>query len=446
MAKWFIFFALTLTNCQSGDNDITELKKRYSIEEINYFYETALYNEELGEQPHFIVKWKHDILISIFGDTLVGDHARVQDVIEQLNALSLPIGISMTPDTTVANLRVRFGNKQQLNLANSVRGHANITATKRGIAQYADVEIVNDTPEKIRDNVHRQSIILEEITQSLGIPADSYAYPRSVFYEGWNREIQLSEIDKRIIQLLYEPSIPVGCTCAQFAEDFADVLQSVNGRKGLFQSKLYHQNSQREFLNYVQSQSISRTTVKRILQRGLVKSQRDTILRVVKYIKPVPVTLHGDTIAEQKVIVQKILSLFEETAPFLHLYLSDRKPTDKVGIQIKFEKDPSASSAVTAQTYPWYMEDSLFSQRIGANVEVVYRDTTEALLKLPLALADILYYSVCVIRQDGKPSVYENGSLQLKPEYAELLHTYYAPELANNMTKTQLESVLEQMQ
>ena len=373
------------------------------------------------------------------------DKDHVLNAIDQLNALNLPVRLFLTEDRQLANVPVWFGTRKDLALNDHNWGRFDLTINNKGFITKGKIRIATPSAGESSTSKRRGSVILEEITQTLGVIGDSYAYPLSIFYENWSEQTKLTKIDKRIIQLLYEPSIPAGYTCEQFEEDFADVLLSVNDHKGLFQSKLYYQNSQREFLNYVQSQPVSLTTIKRILQQGLVKSQRDTVLRVVKYIKPVPVTLHGDTTAEQKAIVRKILSLFEKTAPFLHLYLSDRKPTDKVGIQIKFEKDPSASSAVTAQTYPWYTEDSLFSQRIGANVEVVYRDTTEALLKLPLALADILYYSVCVIRQDGKPSVYENGSLQLKPEYAELLHTYYAPELANNMTKEQLESVLAQM-
>lgn len=45
--------------------------------------------------------------------------------------------------------------------------------------------------------------IREEITQGLGLINDSWKYPESIFYQGYSKVIQYSELDKSIIQKLY---------------------------------------------------------------------------------------------------------------------------------------------------------------------------------------------------------------------------------------------------
>jgi hypothetical protein len=53
------------------------------------------------------------------------------------------------------------------------------------------------------DTEAQRSILREEITQSLGLCNDSWKYKNSVFYQGWGTVTEYSDLDKEIIQMLY---------------------------------------------------------------------------------------------------------------------------------------------------------------------------------------------------------------------------------------------------
>jgi hypothetical protein len=46
-------------------------------------------------------------------------------------------------------------------------------------------------------------LLREELTQSLGLGNDSFRFPESIFYQGWTNTTSYAEIDKKIIQKLY---------------------------------------------------------------------------------------------------------------------------------------------------------------------------------------------------------------------------------------------------
>jgi hypothetical protein len=53
------------------------------------------------------------------------------------------------------------------------------------------------------DTQAQRSILREELTQSLGLYNDSWKYPNSIFYQGGNDVTEYSDLDKEIIQMLY---------------------------------------------------------------------------------------------------------------------------------------------------------------------------------------------------------------------------------------------------
>jgi hypothetical protein len=50
---------------------------------------------------------------------------------------------------------------------------------------------------------YRKHLFLEELTQSLGFPNDSYKYSNSIFYQGESRDTIYNSIDSAIIKVLY---------------------------------------------------------------------------------------------------------------------------------------------------------------------------------------------------------------------------------------------------
>jgi hypothetical protein len=49
----------------------------------------------------------------------------------------------------------------------------------------------------------QKHLLREELTQSLGLLNDSWKYPESIFYQGWTTTTEFTEMDKRLIDLIY---------------------------------------------------------------------------------------------------------------------------------------------------------------------------------------------------------------------------------------------------
>jgi hypothetical protein len=49
----------------------------------------------------------------------------------------------------------------------------------------------------------QKHLLREELTQSLGLFNDSYKYENSIFQQRWTTTTEYADIDKKIIQILY---------------------------------------------------------------------------------------------------------------------------------------------------------------------------------------------------------------------------------------------------
>lgn len=68
----------------------------------------------------------------------------------------------------------------------------------------------------------RCHLIREELTQSMGLARDSNSYPDSIFYSVWGSTNFYSELDKSLIKMLYNTSVPLGADEAQVRQYFAN--------------------------------------------------------------------------------------------------------------------------------------------------------------------------------------------------------------------------------
>ena len=75
----------------------------------------------------------------------------------------------------------------------------------------------------------RKHLIREELTQSLGLPKDSLKYPDSMFYDNWTTTTSYSDIDKKIISMLYYPPVGPGMTRNEVIRIFTILCDSPAG-------------------------------------------------------------------------------------------------------------------------------------------------------------------------------------------------------------------------
>jgi hypothetical protein len=61
---------------------------------------------------------------------------------------------------------------------------------------YVDLYRANEIDEQ-------KHLLREELTQSLGLVNDSWKYKNSIFYQGWTTTTEYSDIDRELIDILY---------------------------------------------------------------------------------------------------------------------------------------------------------------------------------------------------------------------------------------------------
>jgi hypothetical protein len=123
-----------------------------------------------------------------------------------LNGLISTINITIVSNKSDANLIVLFGSAQEYNEFES--NSVGYTDQNQGLfIVYGREELTYATMyvdiERTSTNDGQKHLLREELTQSLGLCNDSYDYPESIFYQGWTETTEYAEIDKELIQMLY---------------------------------------------------------------------------------------------------------------------------------------------------------------------------------------------------------------------------------------------------
>ncbi len=203
--------------------------KGYSSEEIiKYFGDVALQTEFAGSTNNsdLLRRWGEPIRCFIYGEPTSEDLLLIDSLFEELNSISGFVGIGITDKAEDANVRVHFvaGEEYDTLASQYVRGSSDGFATcwyytDSNLYYEAEVGICMDVTQTTRN-----SVILEELVQMLGLLNDSYLYADSIFYQSFNEPQWPSDLDWIMVQLLYHPSIKPGITYEECAELLPHIL------------------------------------------------------------------------------------------------------------------------------------------------------------------------------------------------------------------------------
>ena len=192
-----------------NDEKSLELLQNLDREALDYFFEVAL-NSEFGDSSSQIRKWTQAIEIYISGSYTDTDENTVKNIIDELKtitdeSLQIKIGSKET-----ANLTIIFCDPSEFNTHNdyvpeNVNGFVTVWKNQNSEIQKSQILISSSSSDSLRPH-----IIREELTQSLGLLNDSWEYENSIFYQGYSKTDQYSDIDKLVIQILYLSSIEPG--------------------------------------------------------------------------------------------------------------------------------------------------------------------------------------------------------------------------------------------
>ncbi len=210
LAAAALLAALALGGCGARQVSLTPVEADgYSARQIcDYFCEIA-FESEYGGARGFVCKWTKEIVVRVEGEFGEGETAVLDDLCTRLGEIPGFPGIRYARPDEEANFTVHFVMQNELS---ALFGDAAVASSgmsrfyygrESGEIRRAEAGIAtNITPQSAK-----ASVICEEFLQSLGLAADSYSYPESVFYEGYNVSLRPAAIDWAVLEVLYSEAI-----------------------------------------------------------------------------------------------------------------------------------------------------------------------------------------------------------------------------------------------
>jgi hypothetical protein len=178
--------------------------KRYDQETNEYFDEIVMYSEFSETRRSSPFRWTTDMKIYVDGEKPDYLMSELNKIVTELNDLIDPITIRVVNRKQDANYIIFFGTHIEFANLYSLMDKSKLERNwglfevypNRGI-MYVDIERTSF------DYEAQKHLLREELTQSLGLLNDSWKYPESIFYQGWTTTTEFTEIDKRLIDLIY---------------------------------------------------------------------------------------------------------------------------------------------------------------------------------------------------------------------------------------------------
>lgn len=218
----------------------------YEEELIKYFNEVAL-QSEYDDNPQRIIKWRKPMILFVSKDKAYKSQMEmIQKTVNDINELSTDgFKIELNEDISKCNAFLYLCNKEKVaQLAPDFYETFEdgiIDDDFSGLA-YAEFNWSNYTINKVLIYIDsddpidvQKSTILEEITQSIGLPNDPKTYSNSIFYENKSEENivvnEYSKMDSDIVRLLYHPKMKPGLNVRQTEKVIKSILKKESENK-----------------------------------------------------------------------------------------------------------------------------------------------------------------------------------------------------------------------
>ncbi len=213
--RWWQAILLLLFACnRAGEQKSTNSSQLSAAKQ--YFLSIA-FAPEYGEGAQ-IKKWIKDVRIFVPDTTQTQLNRELDNILVELKPLIGEIRIYRVDSRSKANFMVYFGNASTY--VNTYAPEAeHFVGNNQGLfwvhwdeksaitdgSMYVDIERTGDVE-------CQKHLLREELTQSLGLMQDTQQYPTSIFQQNWTCNTTYSNVDRKLIQLLYLPAIKPGMT------------------------------------------------------------------------------------------------------------------------------------------------------------------------------------------------------------------------------------------
>ncbi|HML70182.1 MAG TPA: hypothetical protein PKA78_02315, partial [Macellibacteroides fermentans] len=263
---------------------------------------------------------------------------------------------------------------------------------------------------------------LEEFTQMLGVSGDSFHYPNSIFFEGGGIRLNFSDIDKEVIKLLYEPSIPVRYSRQQFEKDFGDVL--------------YHVNAPQKIADYVLANNIPLHSLDYVRRYSF----HDSLF--VKWPSEIYISLNDNYSKEDSLYFNKAVDAFNSVSKQLRLIVEKKSPELYPSINIHYRSGTKLEGIFSdSETVVGVM---MFPRRVKSDIRSTVKITD--VWKLNMNIFSSLYFSLGFDNNNSYDDVLAIDSLDnivIKSDYKEMLALIYEPVFYSGLTLKEFDEALK---
>lgn len=419
---------------------------QYGSEVINYFYEIAFYQDWEGNIEEGW-KWEDDIQISLHGDLMENDSLFVQEALAEINSLNLPISLSLVSNPSESNVKMFFGSREYL--VKSLNLTDNDYFIGRGIVEKKDAKVsvkigISDTNsypkiDSMSTLFIRKTTILEEITQSLGLPGDSFTYYKSRFFQERNKVEGLSDMDKKVIEFLYDPKV------------FKNHKINRKDFEKRFTEVLYNQISARKFQEMVQEHNLSRQDLDKLNKMVFRPETKNTF---VKFPRNVFVKLSEDSTKAQLDFCKALITQCNAITPHFQLKLEgnntiwNRYPS----ITIHYEEGEEYKEMVYSQTRVT-TNKMMFPYQIAGDIWIRFNDPKKEIIPYHKAifvqnknLTSALFKILGIATPSNILVSEHTDSPEIDKKYEDYFRFLYDPRFPSGINKAEFENLLKNME
>ena len=182
---------------------------------IRSFREVCLDAEFINSgDPSKVQKWTEPVRYRIYGTPTQEDLAVLESFARWLNALEGFPGMAEAEDAGSANYTIHFCTQEEML---SLMG-PDFEFMDGAVTFWYDMDEIYSAIVCIRRDLNqtlRNSVILEEVYNSLGPVQDTWERTDSIIYAGYSEPQQLTPMDELLLKLLYHPDIQCGMTALE---------------------------------------------------------------------------------------------------------------------------------------------------------------------------------------------------------------------------------------
>ncbi len=178
---------------------------------LDLFCQCAFHPEYGDAEEEPLVRWEQEITLWVGGTPSAEDTATLNRFFSELNEKvpGLP-SIRVVKQYADANIRIWYVPLHMMDdyLEGYVEGNWGFFtySTSKWRITSARIGIATDVTEQ----KERNHLMLEELTGALGLPGDHEVYSDSILYNPWTTVQSLSDVDWRMLNMLYSSAVSPG--------------------------------------------------------------------------------------------------------------------------------------------------------------------------------------------------------------------------------------------